>query len=215
MPWLDLVIFGNTVGRWLVAGGIALLVWGLLRGARVLLAPKLTRRAERTAAPLDILAPRLAARTHGAVVLLVALAAGGLVLDLAPGIDRVLRVLLVAALLAQLGLWGSAGITVAVTEYGRRRLEQDPATVTTISVFSFLGRLLLWSVLLLVALDNLGVDITALVAGLGIGGIAVALALQSVLGDLFAAFAIALDRPFSIGDFIIVDELLGTWSTSG
>jgi small-conductance mechanosensitive channel len=62
---------------------------------------------------------------------------------------------------------------------------------------------------LLLALDNLGVDITALVAGLGVGGIAVALAVQNVLGDLFASLSITLDRPFVLGDFIIVGDYLG------
>jgi len=65
-------------------------------------------------------------------------------------------------------------------------------------------------VILLLALDNFGVNITTLVTGLGIGGIAVALALQSVLGDLFASLSIVLDKPFVIGDFINVDEYMGT-----
>jgi small-conductance mechanosensitive channel len=59
-------------------------------------------------------------------------------------------------------------------------------------------------------LDNLGVNITGLVAGLGIGGIAVALALQNILGDLFASLSIVLDKPFVIGDFVVVDSLSGT-----
>jgi small-conductance mechanosensitive channel len=63
---------------------------------------------------------------------------------------------------------------------------------------------------LLATLDNLGVNITALVAGLGIGGVAVALALQNVLGDLFASLSIALDRPFVVGDFLAVDNFLGS-----
>jgi small-conductance mechanosensitive channel len=71
-------------------------------------------------------------------------------------------------------------------------------------------RLALWSVILLLALDNLGVDVTALVAGLGVGGIAVALAVQNVLGDLFASLSIVLDKPFVIGDFVNVGELVGT-----
>jgi small-conductance mechanosensitive channel len=62
----------------------------------------------------------------------------------------------------------------------------------------------------LLALDNMGVNITGLVAGLGIGGIAVALALQNILGDLFASLSIILDKPFVIGDFIVVDQLMGT-----
>ncbi len=72
-----------------------------------------------------------------------------------------------------------------------------------------MGKVVLWALVLLLALDNLGVDVTALVAGLGIGGIAVALALQNVLGDLFASLSIALDKPFVIGDFIVVDTLSG------
>jgi len=68
----------------------------------------------------------------------------------------------------------------------------------------------LWTVLLLMVLDNLGVNITTLVASLGIGGIAVALAVQNILGDLFASLSIVLDKPFVVGDFIIVDKYLGT-----
>ena len=67
-----------------------------------------------------------------------------------------------------------------------------------------------WSVLVLMALDTLGIDITALVAGLGVGGVAVALAVQNILGDLFASLSIVLDKPFVYGDFIIVDDLDGT-----
>jgi small-conductance mechanosensitive channel len=68
----------------------------------------------------------------------------------------------------------------------------------------------IWSLVLLVALDNLGIDVTALVAGLGIGGIAVALAAQNVLGDLFASLSITFDKPFLVGDFLIVDDHLGS-----
>ena len=70
-------------------------------------------------------------------------------------------------------------------------------------------------VVLLLALDNLGVDITALVAGLGVGGIAVALAVQNILGDLFASLSIVLDKPFEVGDFIVVGEFLGTVENVG
>src|SRR5271170_3581061 len=69
--------------------------------------------------------------------------------------------------------------------------------------------LAVWSLLTLVALDNLGVNITALLAGLGVGGVAVALALQNVLGDLFASLSIALDKPFVIGDNLTIDTFIG------
>ncbi|MBN1129255.1 MAG: mechanosensitive ion channel family protein [Chitinispirillaceae bacterium] len=67
-----------------------------------------------------------------------------------------------------------------------------------------------WAVAIIVLLDNLGVKISTLVAGLGIGGIAVALAAQTMLGDIFSYFMILLDRPFEVGDFVIVNDLMGT-----
>jgi small-conductance mechanosensitive channel len=64
-------------------------------------------------------------------------------------------------------------------------------------------------VLILLGLENLGINITALLAGLGVGGVAVALALQNVLGDLFASLSIALDKPFVIGDSLMIDSFIG------
>jgi small-conductance mechanosensitive channel len=86
----------------------------------------------------------------------------------------------------------------------------DPAATTTVNLLGFVGRVLVWAMALLIALDQLGFNVTALIAGLGIGGIAVALALQNVLGDLFASMAIVLDKPFQVGDFIIVGDKPGT-----
>ncbi len=72
-----------------------------------------------------------------------------------------------------------------------------------------LVNLVIWTIALIFLLDNLGIKISAVVAGLGIGGIAVALAAQAFLGDLFSYFAIFFDKPFEIGDFIIVGDKLG------
>jgi small-conductance mechanosensitive channel len=71
-------------------------------------------------------------------------------------------------------------------------------------------RLLLWSIGFLLILSNAGVNISSLIAGLGIGGLAISLALQNILSDLFASFSIAVDKPFEIGDFIIIGEHKGT-----
>ena len=70
--------------------------------------------------------------------------------------------------------------------------------------------MVLGSLVLLPALGLLGFNLTALLASLGIGGVAVALAMQNILGDLFASLAIALDRPFEVGDFIVIDAYMGT-----
>ena len=89
-------------------------------------------------------------------------------------------------------------------------MEHDAGQATTVSALGFTSRLVLWSLVVLLALDNLGVDVTAMVAGLGVGGIAVALTAQNILGDLFASLSIVLDRPFAVSDFITVGDLLGT-----
>ena len=74
-----------------------------------------------------------------------------------------------------------------------------------IEAIRYIGTLAIWSVLVILALDNLGFEIT----GLGIGGVAVALAARSILGDLFASLAIVVDRPFAIGDFVAVRDVSG------
>jgi small-conductance mechanosensitive channel len=67
-----------------------------------------------------------------------------------------------------------------------------------------------WTVFLLAMLANLGINVTTFVASLGIGGVAVALAVQNVLGDLFASLSIAVDKPFEVGDFVSVPEFSGS-----
>ena len=79
-----------------------------------------------------------------------------------------------------------------------------------VSLIHFVSKSIIWSIATLLCIDNLGIDITALIAGLGIGGIAIALAAQNILGDLFASLAIVLDKPFVIGDYIVVDDVKGT-----
>jgi small-conductance mechanosensitive channel len=69
---------------------------------------------------------------------------------------------------------------------------------------------IIWAVFILLALDNLGVNITALVAGLGVGGVAVALAVQTLLSDLFASLSIAFDKPFVVGETLKIDEFEGS-----
>ena len=71
-------------------------------------------------------------------------------------------------------------------------------------------KICIWGFGIMLALGNLGVNISSLIAGLGIGGIAVALALQNILKDIFSSFSILIDKPFEIGDFIIVDKDMGT-----
>tara|TARA_B100000508_G_scaffold5082_1_gene4027 strand:- start:1251 stop:2363 length:1113 start_codon:yes stop_codon:yes gene_type:complete len=86
----------------------------------------------------------------------------------------------------------------------------DPNAATASSMVTLISRVLLWSLGILFVLSNLGIEVTSLLAGLGIGGIAIAFALQGVLSDLFASFSIYFDKPFRIGDFIVIGADSGT-----
>ena len=111
------------------------------------------------------------------------------------------------AVALQLALWLDHAV-----RWWMHRLTQDVHArnpVTTL-VMGIMLRILVWAIMLLSVLGNLGVDITALVAGLGVGGIAVALAIQTLLGDIFASLAIGIDKPFEVGDFVVFGEVAGT-----
>lgn len=117
----------------------------------------------------------------------------------------------VALLLLQAGMWANRGLDFWLGwRFAADTATEEGARATTRSLLSFIGRIVLWALVLLMILDNMGLNVTALVASMGIGGVAIALAVQNILGDLFASLSIAIDKPFVIGDFIIVDDLMGT-----
>lgn len=202
--------YGNTPLQWLIGIGMALGVGISLS----LLAHLLDQRFERHAMRSDTPLAEFMAGVFGATSLPLALTAGLFVattlLDLPPALETLLGHLMVITLLAQAAIWVNHGIRTWLGRAVTRRRQVDGAGATTMAMLGFIARVLVWSVALLMILSNLGFDITALVASLGIGGIAVALAVQNILGDLFASVSIALDKPFVIGDFIIVGDVLGT-----
>jgi small-conductance mechanosensitive channel len=130
--------------------------------------------------------------------------------DLPPRLASLVLSVAMIALFWQAGLWASAATIAWLEHRGKVRASEGKAVATSLGILRFAAQALIWSMVVLLTLDNVGVDITALVAGLGIGGVAVALALQNVLGDLFASLSIALDQPFVVGDFIATGEHLGT-----
>ncbi|MCK5615696.1 mechanosensitive ion channel family protein [Candidatus Pacearchaeota archaeon] len=103
---------------------------------------------------------------------------------------------------------------LAIIVYGLEnywvKKEKDVAKKQGIKGILMTVKVIVWGLAIIVLLDNFGIKVSALIAGLGIGGVAIALAAQSILGDLFSYFSIFFDRPFKIGDFIIVGDLLGT-----
>lgn len=210
MSLLENTLFGNTVRTWAYGLGITLLTFLVLRflGTRVL--ARLARVADRTENRWDDVVSAALGATKSGLVLILALFAGASVLTLPPRVSSVLQSLTIISLLVQGGLWVSAGIKAWLAIQREQRAQDDAATVMTMNVIGIAARIALWSMVLLLTLDNMGIDVTALVAGLGVGGVAVALAAQNILGDLFASLSIVLDRPFVLGDTLAVGDFLGS-----
>jgi small-conductance mechanosensitive channel len=131
-------------------------------------------------------------------------------LELPEYIERIVHIAVVLTFWFQVGLWGMAAVRFAIGRRGRNGTGVDPTLASSIDIILFVAGLAIWTMAFLLALDNLGVQIKPLLAGLGIGGIAVALAVQTVLSDLLASMSIALDKPFTIGDALQVDDVNGT-----
>jgi small-conductance mechanosensitive channel len=119
------------------------------------------------------------------------------------------------ALVLQAGLWVDRLVAIALRRQAERHGGASAALSASGTLISWGARTLLWSIVALAMLSNLGVNITAFVASLGVGGIAVALAAQNVLGDLFASVSIAADKPFEVGDFIVFGSVAGSVETVG
>jgi len=204
------LLTNNDLQSWLLAVAILVAVIVLLYGVKALLLRRLTRIAPHTDTYLDDLAIKILASTQPLFIFLMGVHAGAQVLSLPPRTDSILQHLSVTVFLLQAARWGDVGIKGWFHHYRLRRSAEDAASTTSTAALGFVARTALWMVILLMILDNFGVNITTLVASLGIGGIAVALAMQNILGDLFSSLSIVLDKPFVVGDFIIVDDVLGT-----
>ena len=208
---LDRVWLGNSVRTWLIAIATAAVVYLGLALLRRFTIRRLGARAAETDTDLDDLAVELLRRTRSWFLALVALHSALRVALLPARVEGVVGTLTVLLVLLQAIVWANGLITHFVTrQVTRRQTAGDTSSVTTIRALGLLTRVVAWSVLVLLALDNLGFNVTTLVTGLGIGGIAIALAVQNVLGDILAAMAIVFDKPFVVGDFVIVDTVAGT-----
>jgi small-conductance mechanosensitive channel len=210
MEFLTHVYYGNSVQTWTLAAAITLVVLLVLALVKRFVLAQLRRLAARTANDLDDMVAAILGRTRPFFLFALAVLSGAQALLLPDHVRNVLQALVFIALLIQIAIWGNAAITASLDRYTTRLMEEDAASATTLRFVGFLLRLTLWVLIALVALDTADVDITALIAGLGVGGIAVALAVQNILGDLFASLSIVLDKPFVIGDFIIVGDMMGT-----
>lgn len=206
----------NSVKDYLLAVGVFALALIVLRLLKYGLMKKLKRLAARTKTDIDEVLVNVADRLGWPFYMFISLFIAIKFIQIPGFVEKALDyvTIVVVTYYVVRGIQG-------FVDYGTRRVilkRQEEETEADTSVISLLSRLLkgaLWGVAVVVILSNLGYNISGLIAGLGIGGIAVAFALQNVLSDIFASFSIYFDRPFRVGDFIIVGGDLGVVKSIG
>ncbi len=204
---------GNSLRDWAVALAIFLVTLTVLPLAKGLLAAQRRRLTARGLAQVHFaidLTALLARRTSRLFLLGAALWLASRDLSFPAGVERWLTVVGVLLLWMQIAIWAMAAVRFAIDLRRLRSSGPDTLLKSSMEVIVFGAGLLIWGVAILLALDNLGIEVRPLLAGLGIGGIALALAVQTVLADLLASLSIALDKPFGLGDFLTVDDCQGS-----
>jgi small-conductance mechanosensitive channel len=212
---LNYEVLGNSLVAWAASFALFALVLAALVIVRRVVRKRLFRSVDHTAAPALQIAHHVVLHTTGWFVVLVALFAGSRLLAPTEWSSTLIPRVVTVGLVIQLGLWATAALTMFLTLRRARQLVADRSTVAAMDLVGFVLRLVVWAAVLLVLLDNVGVNVTTLIAGLGVGGIAVALAAQNILGDLFASLSIVLDKPFVVGDFIVIGEFMGSVENVG
>jgi len=205
------LINNNSLQDWGYALLTALAFIAILHLLRRVVLRHLMQMAKNTDTAIDDFLVEVLSATRILLATTLGLYAGTHFLNLPTTLDSSINRIFVVVLFIQVGFWCSRGLMFWLNHYFSQGDKEDEGSRhMSLSLLSLLGRTLVWILVLLLILDNLGVNVTTLIASLGIGGIAIALAVQNILGDLFASLSIAIDKPFVIGDFIVLGEEMGT-----
>lgn len=199
---------------YVAAAAIFIALSVLFKVVLVVVISRLKKISERTSTDVDDVVISALQGVRPWVYTIVALFAAIQTLEVPEMADKaILGLFLFAA------VWQLIDIAAQFVDYGASRFlekdedgdgEIDPGSTTASHMVTLLSRIILWALGALFVLSNLGIEVTSLLAGLGIGGIAIAFALQGILSDLFASFSIYFDKPFRIGDFVVLGSDSGT-----
>jgi len=207
---LNQTFWGNTVKDYLISLIAFIIVAILLWVFKSIFLNRLKKIAKKTKTEIDDVIIKCLQLINWPLYLAIALWVAFKFIYVAPNINKIynyfVTIIIIYYVVKIIIVW----INYFTDNITKKRVEEGRATdAGIIKLINNILKGILWSIAILILLDNFGVNITTLIAGLGIGGIAIAFALQAILGDVMASFSIYFDRPFDIGDFIIVDNLSG------
>lgn len=204
---LEAVYFGNSISKYLEALGIFVVAFAIFGVLQSIVINRLEQFAKKSSTTIDDVAIRIVKSIKPGFYAFIAIFLGYQRLVFPEIVDTIFAGALV--------IWIAYQVVVALQiliDYvvGRWKSNDDVATAAAYDFLASIVKVVLWVFALIFVLSNFGVNITTFIAGLGIGGIAIAFALQKILGDLFSSFAIYFDKPFIVGDTIQVGQFMGT-----
>jgi small-conductance mechanosensitive channel len=205
------MVLGNSTTEWTVAILASIATLLVLQILRIFLLQRLAKLIFRRRQNAERVSIKLARQTKFIFMVIISIYVGSRFLRMPESLHTLLALTAGIAFTIQLGLWAHALIDAIINNRREGVLPDEAGSVTTVNVIGLIAKGTVWTIVLLLVLDNIpGIQVTTLIASLGIGGIAIGLAVQNILADLFASLSIALDKPFVIGDFIVVGEYRGS-----
>jgi len=206
----ETIFLGSQLRQWSIAFIIFLTSLFILNFFKKFILKKLTESHHWKILSIHQLLLDLVKRIKKFFIFTWALYIGFFWLSLPPEWYHALQKIVFLASMVQISIWGNCLVSFWVDHYIQKKAAHDTTVASAMGLLRALVQFLVYGILILLTLDNFGIDITALLTTLGLGGLAITLALQNILSDLFASLTIVLDRPFVVGDFIVVDDLMGT-----
>ncbi len=207
--FLNQIYFGNTILKYIEALGIFVLVIILVKIFRLIVLRRLKKWAAKTKTTIDDFILNGIKKSVIPILYYSAIYFAARSLNLSDSVKSIFDVLSIVVVTFFIIRLITSTLDYSIKSYSTKQDAADQKSKQLKSI-SALARIVIWGIGLIFLLDNLGFDISAVVAGLGIGGIAVALAAQTILGDLFSYFIIFFDKPFELGDYIKVGDKNGT-----
>ena len=207
--FLNMVLLDNHIWEWSLSLIAILLIYLSLIFIKNIIEKKMSIFVNKTDNNFDDYIFQILSTTSKLFIFIIALNIGTKIITLNNNLSSVIAHLFILVLFWQITKWVILVSNIIFTRYKKiKENNNDMHGVTAINGLTAISKFIIWLIFLMLALDNLGIDITALVAGLGIGGLAIALAAQSILGDLFASLTIMIDKPIAIGDYVVVDNFM-------
>jgi small-conductance mechanosensitive channel len=212
--FLDQTLWGNTAERYLIAVGIFVGGIILIKIFKTIILHRLKKWAEKTETTLDDFLIKGIEKSIVPLLYYGAFYAGITSLTLNAQARKIIEIVSLVLLTFFIVRFISSTLMFTLT-YFIKKQERGEEKARQLRGMTVLINIFVWVIGIVFLMDNLGFNISAVVAGLGIGGIAIALAAQAILGDLFSYFVIFFDRPFEVGDFINVGDKVGTVEYTG